>query len=85
MKKTQGIVEINQDNYATFSRMQEEIFLYRIRKYLQMRRYHSRHAQEEAPKKSNSIKEAQPPLQNGFSKTHTNAINPTQGYKIFKP
>ena len=61
-KKTHGIIEINQDNCATFSRMQQEIFLYIIRNYLQTGRYHSGHAQEEEPKKSNSIKEAQPPI-----------------------
>ena len=50
-EKNQGITEINQDNCATFSRMQQEFFLYIIRKYLQMRRYHSGSAQEEEPKK----------------------------------
>ena len=72
---TQGIIEINRDNYATFSRMQQELFPYIIRKYFQTRRYHNGHAQEEEPKKPNSIKEAQPPLQTRFSKTHTTRIN----------
>ena len=84
-EKTQGITEINQDNCATFSRMQQELLLYIIRNYLQTRRYHSGHAQEEEPKKSNSIKEAQPPLQTRFSKTHTTTINPTEAYKFIKP
>ena len=50
-KTTQGITEINRDNCANFSRMQQELFLYIIRKYLQTRRYHNGHAQEEEPKK----------------------------------
>ena len=82
---TQGIAKINQDNCAAFSRMQQEIFLYIVKKYLQRRRLHNEHAQEEEPKKSNSIKEAQPPLQTHFSKTHTTAINPTEAYKFIKP
>ena len=50
-EKTQGITEINRDICENFSRMQQEPFLYIIRKYLQTRRYHSGNAQEEEPKK----------------------------------
>lgn len=55
---SQGTAKDNSDNCATFSRMQQtqknELFLYRISKYLQTRRYHSGHGHQAKPKKSNS-------------------------------